>query len=250
MLIVPIGARETNLMYVVVGPQSELIFVDPVDPMKIEEAAKRHSALEAAVVSLTTHHHEDHSSGNKEIKRRFPQAEIYAGSEKAYCTKTCKDGDIIQVGSLQIECMHVPCHTQDSFAYVVHDVTKREQKAVFVGDTLFYLGCGLFTEGTGEMMYAALSRIAALPPATAVYYGHEYRESNLQFRRTLVPDPACISLERIFLTVEEEKKHNFYINTELVSEIEGFKGKTPVERVCLLRKMKNEFNAQKKKETK
>ncbi|KAI5167646.1 hydroxyacylglutathione hydrolase [Nematocida sp. AWRm78] len=247
MQIIPIGARETNLMYIIVGPQNELVFVDPVEPMKIEKEAEQFLATpETKIAVLTTHHHEDHSAGNAKIKRMHPTADIYAGSSQSYATHICKDGDVISIGALRIECMHIPCHTQDSFAYAVYDTTSKESAAVFVGDTLFYLGCGIFFEGTAEMMHSALKKISSLPSDTVVYYGHEYKESNMQFRRVLIPDPEDLcSSERIFLTVGEEKKHNFYMNTSLVEKRKEFSGKSPTEIIHTLRQMKNAYNSQK-----
>lgn len=52
---------------------------------------------------------------------------------------------------------------------------------VRAGDTLFSLGCGRFFEGTPAQMQASLSKIAALPPDTRVFCGHEYTASNAAF---------------------------------------------------------------------
>ncbi|MBN8913754.1 MAG: MBL fold metallo-hydrolase, partial [Rhizobiales bacterium] len=57
----------------------------------------------------------------------------------------------------------------------------------FVGDTLFGMGCGRVLEGTAEMMWASLQKIAALPPTTRLYCGHEYTVSNGKFGITIEP---------------------------------------------------------------
>jgi len=38
------------------------------------------------------------------------------------------------------------------------------------------------------MMHASLMRLAALPPETRVYFGHEYTASNLRFAAAVEPD--------------------------------------------------------------
>lgn len=56
--------------------------VDPYDPAKLEAAAKEHN-LKLGEYLLTTHHHEDHSGGNKEFIAKYPGVKVYAGSDKA-----------------------------------------------------------------------------------------------------------------------------------------------------------------------
>jgi hydroxyacylglutathione hydrolase len=46
-------------------------------------------------------------------------------------------------------------------------------------------------EGTPEQMTASLKRLAALPPPTAVYCGHEYTAANLKFALTVEPGNAA-----------------------------------------------------------
>ncbi|KAI5189840.1 hydroxyacylglutathione hydrolase [Nematocida minor] len=246
MIVIPIGVRQTNIMYVIIGKNGEVVFVDPIEPEKAQKAALDSVKAPSHVVSLTTHHHEDHSSGNSRILKSFPDAKIYAGSDKSLNTHICRDGEVLEVGSLEITCMHTPCHTLDSFTFFVQDrSSSTQQPVVFAGDTLFYLGCGRFTEGTGEMMQESLRRIASLPSNTLVYYGHDYSESNVLFRREITEEPAKIKTSGMFLTVEEEKENNLFINTSLLSSSEQFVNLSPLARLKLLRQLKDEFNVKK-----
>ena len=43
------------------------------------------------------------------------------------------------------------------------------------------MGCGRIIEGTPAQMWVSLQALAALPPATRVYCGHEYTEGNAKF---------------------------------------------------------------------
>jgi hydroxyacylglutathione hydrolase len=48
-------------------------------------------------------------------------------------------------------------------------------------------------EGTPPMMSRALSSLAALPPKTSVYFGHEYTAANLKFAAAVEPTNAAIT---------------------------------------------------------
>ena len=61
---------------------------------------------------------------------------------------------------------------------------------MFVGDTLFALGCGRLFEGTAQDMWTSLGRLTALPDATQVYCAHEYTASNARFALTVDQDPT------------------------------------------------------------
>jgi hydroxyacylglutathione hydrolase len=84
---------------------------------------------------------------------------------------------------LEFSVLDIPGHTAGHIAYVGHG-------ALFCGDTLFSAGCGRLFEGTPEQMSASLSKLAALPPDTQVYCGHEYTVANLRFGLAVEPENA------------------------------------------------------------
>ncbi|HWU89703.1 MAG TPA: hydroxyacylglutathione hydrolase C-terminal domain-containing protein, partial [Kofleriaceae bacterium] len=90
------------------------------------------------------------------------------------------------LGGLRARAIHNPGHTLGAITFLVED-------AAFTGDTLFGGGCGRLFEGDAAMMHASLSRLAALPPATRVYFGHEYTASNLRFAAAVEPDNAAVA---------------------------------------------------------
>ena len=69
---------------------------------------------------------------------------------------------------------------------------ERACRRVFCGDTLFAAGCGRLFEGTPEQMWTSLSALAALPPDTRVYCGHEYTLANLRFALAVEPGNAAL----------------------------------------------------------
>jgi glyoxylase-like metal-dependent hydrolase (beta-lactamase superfamily II) len=83
-----------------------------------------------------------------------------------------KDGDSVMVGQMRIDVMHTPGHTPACLTYVVGD-------AAFVGDTLFMPDFGTarcdFPGGSAEVMFESVQRILALPEATRIFVGHDYK---------------------------------------------------------------------------
>jgi hydroxyacylglutathione hydrolase len=82
----------------------------------------------------------------------------------------------------------MPGHTLGQIAYYF-----QREEALFTGDTLFSAGCGRLFEGTPEQMFHSLQKIRRLPPATKIYFGHEYTLRNLDFVLSRTPDPVIRS---------------------------------------------------------
>ncbi|KAA1474881.1 Metallo-hydrolase/oxidoreductase [Dentipellis sp. KUC8613] len=205
MKVFPVPVREDNYAYLLIDDAtSEAAAVDPYDVPKVKAAADQLGVK--IVAAITTHHHFDHSGGNKDFAATYPGAPIYGGSQQIPAlTNQVKDRSEFTVGKdIHVKCLATPCHTQDSICYHVTDKAAPSQAGgVFTGDTLFIAGCGRFFEGTGEEMDAALSYLGTLPNDTLVYNGHEYTASNLKF--ALSVDPSNAGLARLSKIVAENK---------------------------------------------
>jgi hydroxyacylglutathione hydrolase len=66
------------------------------------------------------------------------------------------------------------------------------EAVAFTGDTLFAMGCGRLFEGGAAQMHDNLQRLAALPPETRIYCGHEYTLANGIFALTVEPDNEAL----------------------------------------------------------
>lgn len=165
---------------------------------------------------LTTHHHWDHIDGHLELKDRYNctvigseiNGDIIPGIDRAV-----GHGDQVQLGEINIEVLATPGHTLGHIVYWVPSLD-----AVFVGDTLFSMGCGRLFEGSPQQMWQSLQKLRDLPPATAIYCGHEYTLSNARFALAL--EPNNVALQQRVAEVEKLRADNLpTLPTSVLQEI-------------------------------
>ena len=137
---------------------------------------------------LNTHWHPDHAGGNAAVKAAHGARVVAPAAEAAKIgdiDRTVGDGDVVELGETRFSVIGTPGHTLGHIAY--HDAASAN---AFVGDTLFAMGCGRLFEGTPQMMWDSLGRLAALPPQTRLWCAHEYTAANARFALSLDDDPA------------------------------------------------------------
>ena len=98
-----------------------------------------------------------------------------------------KEGDTLQIGSAKARVIETPGHTRGHVSYHFPD-----EKLVFVGDTLFSVGCGKLLEGDAKTMWSSLKKLMALAPETTLYCGHEYTNNNCRFALTVEPENEAL----------------------------------------------------------
>ena len=86
------------------------------------------------------------------------------------------DGQIWKDNIFEFKVIKVPGHTLGHICFYFFN-----EKIVFTGDTLFSLGCGRVFEGSHKDMFNSLLKLKSLPPATKIYFGHEYTLNNSIF---------------------------------------------------------------------
>lgn len=163
--------------------------VDPGEAAPVRAWLRANSAQLGAI--LVTHHHWDHTGGIADLLREQTVPVYGPAREHAPIpglTHPLHGGErfIVEELGLEFTALHVPGHTLGAIAYHGHGW-------LFSGDTLFSAGCGRLFEGTPAMMHGSLSRLAALPPATQLYCGHEYTAGNLQFALAVEPGNPAIA---------------------------------------------------------
>jgi len=139
---------------------------------------------------LTTHHHHDHTAGNAIVKRMTGCNIV--GPAKEACSIPgidieVKEGDSVDIGGVKGKVIETPGHTKGHVSYYFP-----ESGIVCVGDTLFSVSCGKLLEGDAKMMWSSLKKLMALPPATALYCGHEYTNNNCRFALTVEPENEAL----------------------------------------------------------
>jgi hydroxyacylglutathione hydrolase len=171
---------------------------DPADgsttAIDAPEAAAVEQALRANNWRLTdilvTHHHADHTGGIAELKARHACRVVAPRREAARIPDvdvTVGEGDVVTIGTLVGRVLETPGHTAGHISYWF-----KSEKAAFVGDTLFSVGCGRLLEGTADVMWQSLVKLRNLPPETEVYCGHEYTAANVHFALTIEPQNAAL----------------------------------------------------------
>ena len=166
----------------------ETIAVDPAvaDPV-LEAAAARGWTIGQI---WNTHWHGDHVGGNGAIKAATGCTITGPAAEAAKIgtlDQQVGEGDQVRIGDHVATVLEVPAHTAGHIAYHLAD-----DRILFVGDTLFAMGCGRLFEGTPAQMYANMARFSALPDDTAVYCAHEYTQSNGRFALTVEPENEAL----------------------------------------------------------
>lgn len=139
---------------------------------------------------FTTHHHGDHVEANAALKAQFGATIIGPAREADRIPgidRRVDDGDRFDFAGHPVEVIATPGHT---LGHVCYHLPK--DKLLFAADTLFALGCGRVFEGTAAQMWQSLSKLAALPADTTVYFGHEYTLSNARFALSVDPDNAAL----------------------------------------------------------
>jgi len=97
------------------------------------------------------------------------------------------DGDTVEIGGAKAKVIETPGHTRGHISYYFPD-----NGLVFVGDTIFSVGCGRLLEGDPEMMWTSLHKLMQLPQETKLYCGHEYTRANCRFALTVEPENEAL----------------------------------------------------------
>jgi len=140
---------------------------------------------------LDTHPHADHFSaagylkdrtgaktaiGERVVEVQTLWQEIYNLSntftaDGSQWDRLVADGDVFQIGTMDVRVLFSPGHTLASVTYVVGD-------AAFIHDTLFMPDFGTarcdFPGGDARALWRTIQRILSLPDETRLFPGHDY----------------------------------------------------------------------------
>ena len=177
--VAPIG---TNCYFLCDETQGVCAVVDPGgSPDRILKVLEQLKCRPCAI--LLTHGHYDHTGAVADLLRAYPGTPVYihradyggadretfplAGQVPEGAVTFYGEGDRVSVGSLQVDVLHTPGHSEGSVSLLCGG-------ALFSGDTLFAGSCGRtdFEGGSVEKMMASLRRLGNLEGDLQVLPGH------------------------------------------------------------------------------
>lgn len=187
--VVVVNALKDNYCYLVRRRDSDrCLIIDTSEFEPIRHAVETRGWTPELI--LNTHHHHDHVGANVALRELW-NCEIYCSEVDLPripdANRGLRDGEIFEFNRIEIHAVLIPGHTQGQLGYYFPQANR-----VFVGDTLFSMGCGRLLEGTSSEMVASLHRLSQLPPETRLHFGHEYAEKNGAFAATVEPDNGAI----------------------------------------------------------
>jgi len=180
LVVRQVQRRAKGCLGYIVGSKEaeEAIVVDATRQTNQFKVAAQDAGLSISRV-LDTHVHADHISGSPALadETGVPYHLGDAASERSveYEYEALSDGDVVEVGDVEIEALHTPGHTSEMMNYLV------DGELLLTGDTLFVDSVGRTELQFGdddasrgaELLYDSLHEtILDLPDDTTILPGH------------------------------------------------------------------------------
>lgn len=158
------------------GETGQAVLVDPVYPAVERDLSVIKSLGLTLLYTIDTHIHADHITSARKLRENVGSKIIYPVHSRVECADLrAEEGKPISFGSVRIDPLHTPGHTDDHFAYYVND-------RVLTGDALLIDGCGRtdFQNGNSKDLYTSVKeKLYTLPDDTLVYPGHDYNQRHV-----------------------------------------------------------------------
>lgn len=149
------------------------ILIDPVMPAWQRDLGELNAMGLRLACTVDTHIHADHITSALHLKREAGSRIANAAMDALPCTDIgIEEGKPLEVGSVSLQPLHTPGHTDAHFALRCAD-------RVFTGDALLIDGCGRtdFQNGDAATLYRSIhEKLFSLPDDVLVYPAHDYQE--------------------------------------------------------------------------
>lgn len=179
-----LATKESSLSYFFgCGTKGKSMAVDVVagdEEWFIEEAEKAGVTINYVI---DTHVHADHYSGGRKLAQMVGAPYCLHESDKGVVNfgfEPLADGQLLNLGNVDVEVLHTPGHTHDSICLLVTDRRRGELPwFAITGDTLFVGAIGRPDLAGKEremasMLYDSLhAKLLSLPGDIEIYPGHQ-----------------------------------------------------------------------------
>jgi glyoxylase-like metal-dependent hydrolase (beta-lactamase superfamily II) len=176
----------------------EALLIDTVFEQHTRDVALLRELGLTLKYTLDTHVHADHVTGAWLMKDALgSQIVLSAAGGAENVDVALSDGDVVEMGQVQLEARATPGHTDGCTTFVTTDKTM-----AFTGDALLIRGAGRtdFQQGSAATLFRSLKdKVLSLPGNCLLYPGHDYQG-------------------RTVTTVDEEKTHNARIGGDASEE--------------------------------
>jgi len=150
----------------------QAVLIDPVVNAIDRDLALLQQLGLTLACTVDTHIHADHITGALHLKQRTGCRTAMPAVDALPCADIgIEDGQPLVFGSVTVQPLFTPGHTDDHFSY-------RVGERVFTGDALLIDGCGRtdFQNGDAATLYRSVhDRLFTLPDEQLVYPGHDYQ---------------------------------------------------------------------------
>lgn len=151
----------------------QAMLIDPVIATLQRDLAELDKLGLKLAYSVDTHIHADHITSALQLKQHTGSKIANPAIDRLPCADVwLEEGTPLQLGSVRLDPLHTPGHTDGHFTYLAGD-------RVFSGDALLIDGCGRtdFQNGCSETLYHSVhTKLFSLPDEVLVYPGHDYQQ--------------------------------------------------------------------------
>lgn len=154
----------------------QAVLIDSAMPSWQRDLAAVRELGMTLVYTVDTHIHADHISAARTLKRETGSRIANAAADGLPCTDFgLEEGRWLEVGSVRLQPLHTPGHTDNHFALYMGD-------RVFTGDALLIDGCGRtdFQNGDSAALYRSVrEKLFTLGDEVLVYPAHDYQHRHV-----------------------------------------------------------------------
>jgi len=172
MLRAFVGGYDKNITYIIQPYESDQLWaVDASVPIE-KIPLKLRNKISGILI---THTHGDHVAYMDEYISENPELNLFIYKDSSFPrfsshTRKISNGDVINLGHIQIKVLHTPGHYPDSCCFLLND-------SLFTGDSVFIGRTGRtisYGSNVRTLYESVYKKILTLPQNIIIFPGHDY----------------------------------------------------------------------------